>query len=155
MEKDGGGELICDCGLLNADTNVLEFRMSKFEMRIFYVILILAVALAGVAGCVTKSQADAQARAAYMAGEKAAYQTIAASQTAVVVMGSVQKHQVPWVAGLTLAQALASAVYTGQHDPQEILLKRNSVETQIDPKQLLNGKDVALQPGDVVLVVGQ
>jgi Flp pilus assembly protein CpaB len=156
MEKDGGGELICDCGLLNADTNVLEFRMSKFEMRIFYVILILAVALAGVAGCVTKSQADAQARAAYLAGERAAYQTIESSQTAIVVMGNVQKHQVPWVEGLTLGQALATAVYTGQHDPQEIIVKRNSVEIPVDPRQLLSGQaNMTLQPGDVVSVVGE
>ena len=124
-------------------------------MRIFYVILILAVALAGVAGCVTKSQADAQARAAYLAGEKAAYQTIASSQTDILVLGNVQKHQVPWVAGLTLTQALATAVYTGQHDPQDIILKRNSVERHIDPKELLNGQDVTLQAGDVILVVGQ
>jgi hypothetical protein len=56
---------------------------------------------------------------------------------------------------MTLAQALATAVYTGQHDPQDIILKRNSVETHFDPKLLLSGRDMALLPGDVVLVVGQ
>jgi hypothetical protein len=122
-------------------------------MKILHAILILT--LAALAGCETKSQADAQSRAAFLAGEKAAYQTIASSQTAIVVLGNVQQHQVQWVAGLTLRQALATATYTGHNDPQDIVLKRNSVETQIDPKQLLNGKDVALQPGDVVLVVGQ
>ena len=117
---------------------------------------ILILALAGLAGCVTKSQADAQARAAYAAGEKAAYQSIATQTTDIVVIGNVQKHEIPWVAGLTLAQALATANYTGAQDPEEILVKRNSVEIPVDPKQLLNGQsNMELQPGDVISVVGQ
>jgi hypothetical protein len=121
-------------------------------MRLYLGILVLALA---AAGCVTKSQADAQARAAYMAGQQAAYQSIQGGMTDITVLGSVQKHHVPWVTGLTLAQALATANYTGSQDPQEIILKRNSVETLIDTKQLLNGQDVSLQPGDVISVIGQ
>jgi hypothetical protein len=133
--------------------NVLQFGLLNHWMRIFYGILILV--LGALTGCVTKSQADAQARAAYVAGENAAYQSMASSQTGVVVMGNVQRHQVPWTDGLTLAQALATAGYLGQNDPQDIILKRNSIQTRFDPKKLLNGGDMALQPGDVVLVVGQ
>src|ERR1700722_18186994 len=81
---------------------------------------ILILAMGALAGCVTKSQADAQAQAAYVAGENAAYQSMASSQTGVIVMGNVQRHQVPWTDGLTLAQALATADYLGQHDPQDI-----------------------------------
>ncbi len=121
-------------------------------MRLYLGILVLAVA---GAGCVTKSQADAQARAAYMAGQQAAYQSIQGGMTDVTVLGGVDKHHVPWTTGLTLAQALASANYTGKEDPQEIILKRNSVETLIDPKQLLNGQDVLLKPGDVISVIGR
>lgn len=108
-----------------------------------------------MAGCVTKATADRQARAAYVAGQKAAYQSMESAQTAVVVLGDVRKHEIPWVAGLTLAQAIATAGYTGTRDPTNIILKRNSVQTDIDPKQLLNGKDVPLQPGDVISVVGE
>jgi hypothetical protein len=125
----------------------------NFQMRIFLGMLIL-VALAAT-GCVSRSKAAAQARQAYMAGQQAAYQSMGGAITDVVVLGNVQKHEVPWVAGLTLAQALATANYLGSQDPQSIILKRNSVETQIDPKQLLNGQDVPLQPGDVISVVGQ
>jgi cation transport ATPase len=75
--------------------------------------------------------------------------------TDVVVLGNVQKHEVPWVEGLTLAQALATANYLGSHDPQDIIVKRNSVETEISPKDLLNGRDMELKPGDQILVVGQ
>jgi len=108
-----------------------------------------------VAGCVTKATADAQAKAAFVAGEKAAYQTMQSSTTAIMVLGNVQKHQIPWVEGLTLAQALSTANYTGAHDPTDIVLRRNSIQTEVDPKQLLSGRDVPLHPGDVISVIGQ
>jgi len=121
-------------------------------MRIVLSLLVLALA---ATGCETKSKAGAQARAAYMAGQQAAYQSLGGAIIDVVVLGNVQKHEVPWVEGLTLAQALATANYLGSQDPQSIILKRNSVETQIDPKQLLNGHDVPLQAGDIISVVSQ
>lgn len=117
--------------------------------------LFLLFILVPLAGCVSKATADAQAKAAFVAGEKAAYQNMQSSQTAIIVLGEVQKHQIPWVAGLTLAQAIATAGYNGAHDPTDIILKRNSVQTEVDPKQLLNGKDVPLQPGDVVSILSQ
>lgn len=121
-------------------------------MRVYLAILLLALA---ATGCVTKSQAGAQARAAFLAGQKAAYQSMGQTMTDVVVLGSVEKHQVPWVKGLTLVQALATANYTGPHDPTEIVVKRNSVQKRIDPKQLLGGQDMTLEPGDIVTVIGQ
>jgi len=123
-------------------------------MRILAGVLILA--LEALTGCETKSQADAEARAAYAAGQRSAYQSIAAQMTDVMVLGNVQKHEVPWVAGLTLAQALATADYTGAQDPQEIIVKRSSTEMPVDPKALLDGQvNMTLEPGDVVSVVGQ
>jgi hypothetical protein len=126
--------------------------LSNFQMRIFFGALVLALA---ATGCVSQSKADAQARAAYIAGQRAAYQSMGGAITDIVVLGNVQKHEVPWVEGLTLAQTLATANYLGAHDPQDIVLKRNSVETEIDPKDLLNGQDIELKPGDVISVVGQ
>jgi hypothetical protein len=108
-----------------------------------------------VTGCVSKSKADAQARAAFMAGQKSAYQSMVASQTDVIVLGNVQKHDLPWTTGMTLVQAIADAEYTGRQDPTDITLKRNSVQTEIDPKQLLGGRDMTLQPGDVIILMGQ
>lgn len=127
-------------------------RLSNLEVKVFLGMLVVALA---AAGCVSKSKADAQARAAYIAGQRAAYQSMGGAMTDVVVLGNVQKHEVPWVEGLTLAQALATANYLGTHDPEDILLKRNSVETEISPKDLLTGKDVELKAGDQILVVGQ
>jgi hypothetical protein len=132
----------------------LDFDLFNSQMKIVYGILILA--LVALTGCVTKSHADAEARDAYVAGERSAYQSIAAQMTDVVVLGNVQKHEVPWVVGLTLAQVLATADYTGAQDPQEIVVKRNSTEMPVDPKALLDGQvNMTLQPGDVVEVVGQ
>jgi hypothetical protein len=125
----------------------------KASMRILCVLSMLA--LVPVAGCVSKETADAQAKAAFMAGEKAAYQSMQSATTAITILGNVQKHQLPWADGLTLAHALAAADYTGAHDPTDIILRRNSVQTEIDPKQLLNGQDVPLHPGDVLSVIGQ
>jgi hypothetical protein len=148
MEKVGGSagekKLVC--------RNILDMALFNFQMRLLFCLLVLALV---AAGCVTKSHADAQARAAYLAGQQAAYQSMGQTMTDVVVLGNVDKHEVPWVQGLTLTQALGTANYKGAQDPVMIILKRNSVETDIDPKQLLNGQDVTLQPGDVVSVVGQ
>jgi hypothetical protein len=111
--------------------------------------------LVSAAGCVSKATAAAESRAAFVAGQKAAYQSMQSATTDVVILGNVQKHEILWVDGLTLTQALATANYTGAHDPTDIILKRNSVQTEINPKDLLNGQDVPLRPGDVVSVIGQ
>lgn len=126
-----------------------------FKVRWLFFIPALALLALAAAGCVTKSQADAQARAAFLAGQQMAYQSMGQTMTDVVVLGSVDKHEIPWVTGLTLTQAMATANYTGAHDPTEIVVKRNSVEQRIDPKKLLSGEDMTLQPGDVVTVIGQ
>ncbi|HEV2456409.1 MAG TPA: hypothetical protein VGY98_19250 [Verrucomicrobiae bacterium] len=121
----------------------------------YCVFVIVVCALFFMTGCVTKATADAQAKAAFLAGEKAAYQSMQSSTTDITVLGNVQKHQIPWVEGMTLAQALATATYTGAHDPTDLILRRNSVQTEVDPRDLLNGRDVPLHPGDVISVIGQ
>lgn len=120
-----------------------------------FAVALAILSLVSVTGCVTKATAAAESRAAFVAGQKAAYQSMQSSATTVVVLGNVQKHEIRWVDGLTLTQALATADYTGLHDPTDIILKRNSVQTEINPKELLNGQNIPLRPGDVVSVIGQ
>ena len=104
-----------------------------------------------VCGCVTKTQAQADARAAYLAGQRDAYAAIAATQrTSITINGPVQNSSVPWVEGLTLAQAIATANYTASSHPKEIILLRRGESASIDPKDLLNGRDVPLEPGDTI-----
>jgi hypothetical protein len=57
---------------------------------------------------------------------------------------------VPWVAGLTLAQAVATANYVGADQPKQIILTRNGESAAMDAGVLLNGADVPLEIGDVI-----
>lgn len=135
---------------------LMPFVLTNLKTINNYCVLVIVVfTLLFMTGCVTKATADAQAKAAFLAGEKAAYQSMQSSATDITVLGNVQKHQIPWVEGMTLAQALATATYTGAHDPTDLILRRNSVQTEVDPRDLLNGRDVPLHPGDVISVIGQ
>lgn len=123
-------------------------RPSKFS----FLCLLLLLALA-LSGCVTKAKAKADARAAYAAGQQDMLRrlTLARSPT-VTINGEVRTPIVPWTEDLTLAKALVAAGYYGRSDPTEIIIFRAGQVTRVDPKQLLTGEDVPLQPGDVVEV---
>jgi hypothetical protein len=109
------------------------------------------LAMLSLCGCVTKSKATAEARAAYLAGQRDAYAAVAAKQrTSIRIIGPVQNPEVPWVEGLTLAQAIATADYNAEGSPKEIILLRRGESASIDPKDLLNGQDVPLEPGDTI-----
>jgi hypothetical protein len=62
----------------------------------------------------------------------------------------VQHPQVPWVTGMTLAQAISTANYVGQDPPKQIILTRNGQSAAMDANVLLNGSDVPLEIGDVI-----
>jgi len=106
-------------------------------------------------GCVSKSKADTQARAAYLAGQRQALEMFHEAQLrgpSVTVVGEVMNSIIPWTEDLTLAKALVVANYKGATDPREILIERAGKATSYDPKKLLSGEDVVLQPNDVVLI---
>jgi hypothetical protein len=108
-------------------------------------------AAALLAGCTTKSTAQAKAQQAFLAGQNAALRQQQAAQfSGVTIVGPVQNPQVPWVAGLTLAQAIATANYLDSHEPGQIVITRQGESAQLDPKVLLNGVAVPLEPGDVI-----
>ncbi|MEI9863179.1 MAG: hypothetical protein WDN00_01190 [Limisphaerales bacterium] len=125
----------------------MNFRITTIHLQFGLVILTLMP----LCGCVTKSKARADARAAYVAGQRDAYASIAVAQdTNIKVNGPVQNSNVPWVEGMTLAQAIATANYTGRGRPEEIILLRRGESATIDPRDLLNGHDVPLEPGDAI-----
>ena len=108
-------------------------------------------AAALLAGCTTKSGAQAKAQQAYLAGQNAALRQQQAAQfSGVTVVGPVQNPQVPWVVGLTLAQAIATANYLDSHEPGQIIITRQGESAELDPKILLNGAQVPLEPGDMI-----
>ena len=108
-------------------------------------------AAALLAGCTTKSTAQAKAQQAFLAGQNAALRQQQAAQfSGVTFVGPVQNSQVPWVAGLTLAQAIATANYLDSHEPKTVIITRQGESAQLDAKVLLNGVAVPLEPGDVI-----
>jgi hypothetical protein len=118
-------------------------------MKKNFTILVLAMA---VNGCTTKSTMQLERQNAFLAGQNAALQQMQPpSQTpGVTVVGAVQNPNVPWVAGLTLAQAVATANYVGTQEPKEIIITRSGESATLDAKVLLNGTDVPLEIGDVI-----
>ena len=118
-------------------------------------LLLITIALSG---CVSKSKADARARAAFMAGQQQAMvrmQQIQGQGASVTVNGEVRNRVVPWTEGLTLAKAVLAADYYGTKDPGQIIIVHNGIATQVDPRQLLSGVDIPLQPGDIVQLMPQ
>lgn len=102
------------------------------------------------AGCISKSKADAQARAAFLAGQKQGM-AMAAQGPSIWVMGNVKKPVVPWTQDLTLAKALVVADYRGAKDPSEIIVQRKGQEPlHIRAQQLLEGQDMPLEAGDQI-----
>ncbi len=99
-------------------------------------------------GCVTKSKANAQARAAYFAGKQQGM-AMKINGPSVWFVGNVHQQIVPWTEGLTLAHALVTANYLGQNDPSEITVFRpGQPPIKVDPKDLLRGADLPLEAGD-------
>ena len=127
-------------------------------------VLLLPIPLCVAAsGCVSKSTAEAHARAAYLAGQRDAISQMTQRQsgtdgseaipnvpTNVSFIGPVQHPVVPWVQGLTLAQAIVTATYDSPVDPVMIIVRRDREEIQISPQRLLSGGDYPLQPGDII-----
>ncbi len=118
-------------------------------MKIIFAILILA---ASASGCTTKSTARLRAENAFLAGQNAALRQSPATQnfSGVTVRGAVQNQQVPWVAGLTLAQAVATANYIGEVEPRQIIITRQGESATLEAKVLLGGPPIPLEVGDVL-----
>ena len=104
--------------------------------------------------CVTKSQARAQVQAAYLAGQNDALAKMAGQGQGegIVIVGPVEHSNIPWVEGLTLSQAIATANYTGLRNPKGITITRQGEQATVNPKDLLNGHVVPLEPGDTITI---
>jgi hypothetical protein len=125
--------------------------------RTFFQIAHSAVALAllaAAAGCVSRSKAAAQARAAFAAGQRDALlrhnATPDPSTTAVSILGPVKNPVIPWIEGLNLSQAILTAEYLEHTEPKIIRVKRPGHLIEIDVSRLLRGEDIPLQPGDTI-----
>jgi hypothetical protein len=141
-----GGSLII-CQRHNSKMN----RSLKFYCAGGVAALLMATSFCG---CVTKAQARAQAQAAYLAGQNDALAKMAGAGQGqvIVIVGPVEHPNVPWVEGLTLSQAIATANYTSRHNPKAITITRQGEQASVNPKVLLNGQVVPLEPGDTITI---
>jgi len=129
---------------------LLEVRARPW-LLVGYLSLIVLPILA--AGCVSKATAEARARSAFLSGQQQALERMQQNQArgpSVTFLGEVKNNLIPWTADLTLARAIVAAEYYGRIDPKEIVVLRDNHEMSIDPKQLLSGGDIPLQPQDVI-----
>jgi hypothetical protein len=122
----------------------------KMKLRTLWVITALLLVTCGF-GCVTKREADARARAAFLEGQNRALMTRSTMQGPnVTFIGPVRNRMIPWMTGMTLAQAVIAADYTGPQDPKLIIIKRQDEEIPVNPQHLLGGVDVPVVAGDVI-----
>src|SRR2546427_7611974 len=105
--------------------------------RVGFLLIWFALFALALTGCTTKSNAKAQARAAYAAGQQQALERALQSRHGVTVIGAVRNPLVPWTEDLTLAKALAAADYYARGNPREIIIVRNGQAIPVDPKRLL------------------
>lgn len=107
-----------------------------------------------LAACTTKSKAKLEASEAFSAGQSQALKQLQAHEPVVTVLGQVRNHTLPWQEGLTLAQAIDAAVYTGFTDPRLIRLTRGTEATEIKVRDLLRGAaNPTVEAGDVIEVI--
>ena len=114
---------------------------------------LLAFAVAGclgATGCVSKQAAREHSRQAYEAGFKQGQLNEQLKRTHVFFRGPVQQQTLRWHQGLTLAQAIAEAVYVAPHDPSAITLTRGGRVIPVDPAELFRGVDPPLEAGDLI-----
>ena len=117
----------------------------------FATLLLLAIA---AAGCASKSNARLREQNAYLAGQNSVLLQHQAQTDAdspgVTIVGPVQHPHVPWVTGLTLAQAITTANYVGPDQPKQIILTRKGESAAMDANVILNGQDIPLEIGDTI-----
>ena len=102
-------------------------------------------------GCVSKSRAESERRTAYIAGQNAGMiKALQASAASVTVVGDVKNTVVLWSSDLTVAKAFLQAEYRGFRDPRRFVINRKGQLFQIEARQLLNGEDFELEPGDIM-----
>lgn len=117
-------------------------------MKFFLVILLFALA---AGGCASTSKARLKEQNAFLAGQNAMLRQQQQAQSSnITVLGPVQNSQVPWVAGLTLVQAVATANYLATQEPRQIVITRQGENAILDGKVLFNGAVVPLEPGDTI-----
>jgi hypothetical protein len=140
---------------INLRSNSQTTARTAHWTNAFRGIWVLGAIAALLAGCTTKAKAKAGAREAFLAGQQQAMIRMQqqVQGTNISIVGHVRNPLIPWSEELTVAKALVAAGYLGARDPREIIVVRSGRATTIETKNLLNGEDIPLFPGDVIQLV--
>ena len=116
--------------------------------------LSLTLLLATLAtGCTSKSKAQSNAAKAFRAGQAQAAMAAEARQSGITFSGPVLNPHVQWTEGLTLAQAIVVARWSGLKDPRLVVITRAGERVELTPNESVAAAQLTLEPGDVVELV--
>src|SRR4051812_1767976 len=144
--------------LKSFDSQVSIFNLRRARLTVFSLrpslMLGCWILVLFESGCVSKKKANAEAHAAFMAGQQQAMVARGPqpASSVVTVVGPVHTPSLTWTQDLTLAKAIVDAGYESAVDPKQIMIVRNGQAVPVDPKSLLAGEDVPLLPGDMVVL---
>ena len=111
---------------------------------------ILVLTLAGL-GCKSKQVTAKTPPPAYV-DPAAAQEAMRQAQMVVRIRGEVRNPIIPWSENLTLAGALVEADYVGRWDPLSVTVTRGRKVQRFSASALLSGKDMFLEPGDLIQI---
>ena len=76
-----------------------------------------------------------------------------ARQNGIAFTGPVLNPIVPWTEGLTLAQAIVAARWSGLTDPRLVIVTRAGERVELTPNESVAAAELPLEPGDAVELV--
>jgi hypothetical protein len=114
------------------------------------VLMTIAVSLTG---CASRPGQATKAQQQFAAGQESILNLLQQSGIAVVrVVGPFQRPMLAWKPGMTLAQVILEAGYLEARQPGQIFIERGGTVLPIELAELLDGKDVPVESGDVIHV---
>jgi hypothetical protein len=127
-----------------------EQMKKKFHSAI---VVLLSILFLSASGCETKSRARLEAQQAYVAGQEQVLQQSRPKPQIVTVTGPVRNSIIPWTEDMTLSKAYKAAEYTGYIRPRLLRITSEGQTAEIKFSLLLDGRDMPLEPGDIIEVV--
>ena len=133
------------CGRAAVTSTLCNLRSSTLVFLLAFTVF--------ASGCASNGGMSLDQQKAYIAGQEQALSQMHGPPPSIHFEGQVKNDTVPWQDGLTLSQAIVAAVYDSMMNPRRIQLVRQGETIDVDPKELLQGNDMPLQPGDVVKIM--
>ncbi len=116
-------------------------------------LLPVAIAAICLSGCASNQGRPTEAQRHFAAGQESMITMLQQSGIALIrIVGPFQRPVLPWTPDMTLAEVILQAGYLESRQPAQILIQRGPTTLTIAPSDLLQGKDVPVESGDVIHV---